>query len=235
MSLLEVNDLTAAYGKLPVLHGIDFRVEVGSVVVMLGANGAGKTTLLRALTGGTSNKGQIRFDDEDITHASRPDIARRGLAMVPEGRGTFSDLTVEENLRLGAYVRRDAEVRTDMERYYDMWPVLADRRRSAAGAMSGGEQQMLAIARALMSRPKLLLLDEPSLGLAPIVVHNLFDSLEQLKTESSMTMLIVEQNAHLALGIADHAYVLEAGLVVHHAPAHEVSADDRLRSAYLGM
>jgi branched-chain amino acid transport system ATP-binding protein len=234
VSFLSVQGLVAAYGPVQVLHGIDFVVEQGQTVVILGANGAGKTTTLRALTGMTKNSGSVVFDGADITSAKTDAIVRMGVAHVPQGRGTFSDETVEENLRLGAYIRRDADVANDLARMYELFPRLGERRLQAAGSLSGGEQQMLAIARAIMLRPRLLLLDEPSLGLAPIIVKDLFRTLVDLKAESGVTVLLVEQNANLALEIADHAYVLEAGEIVTSGPAAAIQADEGVRRAYLG-
>ncbi len=234
MSFLAVSGLVASYGPVQVLHGIDFVVEEGQTVVILGANGAGKTTTLRALTGGTKNSGSIVFDGNDITSASTDAIVRMGVAHVPQGRGTFTDQTVDENLRLGAYIRRDAEVASDIERMYDLFPRLRERREQPAGNLSGGEQQMLAIARAIMLRPRLLLLDEPSLGLAPIIVKELFRTLVELKETSGATVLLVEQNANLALEIADHAYVLEAGEIAISGEAAAIQADEGVRRAYLG-
>ena len=234
MSLLEVTDLVAGYGPVRVLHGISFEVTEGETAVILGANGAGKTTTLRALTGMTRNSGRIVLDGRDVTSASTDSIVRMGVAHVPQGRGTFSDQTVEENLRLGAHTRRDRGVADDIERVCTMFPRLGERRSQTAGSLSGGEQQMLAIGRAIMLQPRLLLLDEPSLGLAPIIVRELFETLTQLKAQSGVTVLLVEQNANLALDIADRAYVLEAGEIVTSGPAHEIRADEGVRRAYLG-
>ena len=234
MSFLSVQGLVAGYGPVQVLHGIDFEVDQGQTVVILGANGAGKTTTLRALSGMTKNSGTITFDGRDITSAKTDAIVRMGVAHVPQGRGTFADQTVEENLQLGAYIRRDPEVAADLERMYDLFPRLRERCTQAAGSLSGGEQQMLAIARAIMLKPRLLLLDEPSLGLAPIIVKELFRTLVQLKELSGVTVLLVEQNANLALEIADHAYVLEAGEIATSGAAASIRADEGVRRAYLG-
>ncbi len=234
MSILEVRGLVAGYGPVQVLHGIDLTVEEGQTVVVLGANGAGKTTTLRALTGMTKNSGSVRFDGKEIGSAKTDAIVRMGVAHVPQGRGTFTDQTVEENLRLGAHIRRDADVDTDLARMYELFPRLDERRTQPAGSLSGGEQQMLAIARAIMLRPRLLLLDEPSLGLAPIIVKDLFRTLVELKATTGVTVLLVEQNANLALDIADHAYVLEAGEIVTSGPAATIRADEGVRRAYLG-
>lgn len=232
--LLEVEGLYAGYGPIEVLHGLDLEVADGEVVVILGANGAGKTTTMRALSGTISRRGQIRLVGDDIGHASADEIVRHGVAQVPQGRGTFPELSVEDNLRVGAYVRRDDEVDADMERWYRVFPRLAERRSQKAGSLSGGEQQMLAIARALMSRPKLLLCDEPSLGLAPIVVQELFDVIHRLNAEEGVSVLLVEQNANLALRIAHRVYLLETGRIVASGPAQELASDDSIRKAYLG-
>jgi branched-chain amino acid transport system ATP-binding protein len=234
-ALLEVEGLRAGYGPVRALHGVDLAVQEGGVVAILGPNGAGKTTLLRALTGMVRTSGRISFDGRSLAGLSTSTIARLGVAHVPEGRGTFPALTVEENLRLGAYTRHDAAgVGADIDRWYQVFPQLSGRRGQAAGNLSGGEQQMLAIARALLLRPRLLLLDEPSLGLAPMVTRELFAVLGLVKREQRTTMLLVEQNANLALELADHAYVLEAGRTVLAGPAGQVSSDEDVRRAYLG-
>ena len=235
MTLLEVEQLTGGYGAVRVLYGLDFVVDAGEVVVILGANGAGKTTTLRALSGSLDAKGHVRFDGRDILHRRTEQIAAAGVAHVPQGRGTITDLTVEENLRLGGYTRRDRDVDTDIETWYAVFPRLADRRGQLAGSMSGGEQQMLAIARALMSRPKLVLLDEPSLGLAPIITQELFRTLGALNREQGISMLVVEQNASLALAIANRGYVLETGSIVVAGSADELGSNDDVRKAYLGF
>jgi branched-chain amino acid transport system ATP-binding protein len=235
VSLLEVQDLRAAYGQVNVLEGIDFRVERGQKVAMLGPNGAGKTTVLRALSGMVRTSGRADFDGDSLLRRPTADIARWGVAHVPEGRGTFGPLTVDENLKLGAYARRDgAEVQKDLDRCYGWFPRLRERGRQPAGSLSGGEQQMLAVARALMSRPRLLMLDEPSLGLAPIVSKELFRVLGEICAEQDMTVLLVEQNARLALEFADHAYVLEAGRIAISGAAEDVKDDDEVRRSYLG-
>lgn len=231
---LEVRGLKAAYGNIQVLHGVDFSVAEGQIAVILGANGAGKTTTLRALCAMVSTEGSIRLAGEELAGHRTAEIVRRGVAHVPQGRGTFPDLSVEENLMAGAFVRTDAEVRADVERWYETFPVLGERRAQSAGSLSGGEQQMLAIARALMLRPSLLLLDEPSLGLAPMITRSLFEQLTVINATAGTTMLVVEQNASLALGVADVAYVLEAGEVALSGPADELAADDNVRRAYLG-
>jgi branched-chain amino acid transport system ATP-binding protein len=234
-ALLEVEQLTGGYGAVRVLYGLDFVVDAGEVVVILGANGAGKTTTLRAISGSLYAKGHVRFDGHDVLGRRPEQMAVRGVAHVPQGRGTITDLTVDENLRLGAFTRRDRDVDSDIAGWYDVFPRLGDRRRQLAGSMSGGEQQMLAIARALMLRPKLLLLDEPSLGLAPIITQELFRTLGSLNREQGISMLVVEQNASLALGIANRGYVLETGSIVVSGSADELSRNDDVRKAYLGF
>lgn len=231
---LEVQGLKAAYGDIQVLHGIDFSVAEGQIAVILGANGAGKTTTLRALCAMVSTEGSIKLAGDELAGQRTADIVRRGVAHVPQGRGTFPELSVEENLMAGAFVRSDPEVRADADRWYETFPVLGERRGQTAGSLSGGEQQMLAIARALMLRPSLLLLDEPSLGLAPMITRSLFEQLTAINADAGTTMLVVEQNASLALGVADVAYVLEAGEVALSGPAGELAADDSVRRAYLG-
>lgn len=235
MSLISVADLHAGYGPVRVLHGISLAIEEGATAVVLGANGAGKTTTLRALSGMTQKRGgTITLDGEDVTRADTAALVRRGVAHVPQGRGTFTNQTVEENLLLGAYARRGGGGREEIARVYEMFPRLGERRRQQAGSLSGGEQQMLAIGRALMLGPRLMLLDEPSLGLAPIVVAELFRTLADLGRERGTTMLVVEQNANLALDIADHVYVLEAGRIVVDGEPDAVRADESVRRAYLG-
>ena len=234
MSLLEVEDLHAAYGQVEVLEGIDFAVEKGRKVAILGPNGAGKTTILRALSGMVETRGKAEFDGQSLTHQKTAEIARRGVAHVPEGRGTFPSLTVEENLRLGAYVRRDGSaVREDLTRCYAWFPRLEERAGQPAASLSGGEQQMLAMGRALMLRPRLLMVDEPSLGLAPILTRELFRVLGQISDEEGMTVLVVEQNAGLALDLADHAYVLEDGRIALSGSAAEMRERDDVRRSYL--
>jgi len=235
MSLLSVEQLTGGYGAVRVLHGIDFTVEQGEVVVILGANGAGKTTTLRAISGLLDARGRIDFDGNDIVGWRPERVAAAGIAHVPQGRGTITDLTVEDNLRLGAYTRRDRDVVVDIDHWLGVFPRLAERRHQLAGSMSGGEQQMLAIARALMARPKLVLLDEPSLGLAPIVTQELFHTLGDLNREQGISMLVVEQNAGLALEIAQRGYVLETGSLVVSGSAAELAGNDDVRRAYLGI
>jgi branched-chain amino acid transport system ATP-binding protein len=234
VALLEASGLEAGYGLVQVLRGLEFTVDDNEVVVILGANGAGKTTTIRAITGMIPSKGDVRVDGKSI-HGKRPDdIVRRGLAHVPQGRGTFVDLSVQENLRLGAFTRRDNDVQSDIERWYEVFPRLGERRDQSAGSMSGGEQQMLAIARAAMSNPRLLLLDEPSLGLAPLVTQELFRRLSEINQERGTALLVVEQNANLALDIAQRAYVLEAGTIATSGTAEEMRTDESVRKAYLG-
>jgi branched-chain amino acid transport system ATP-binding protein len=218
-----------------VLHGIDFDVAAGAIVTILGANGAGKTTTLRALTGGVATRGSINFDGADIAGRSTESIVRRGIAHVPQARGTFVNFTVAENLRLGAYLRgRGDDVEADMRRMHEYFPVLGEREDQPAGSLSGGEQQMLAIARALMLRPRMLLLDEPSLGLAPMVTRVLFEIIATINRQEDTTIVLVEQNAHLALELASAAYVLEAGRIVMAGTPDDVRHDEAIASAYLG-
>ncbi|MEJ5220988.1 MAG: ABC transporter ATP-binding protein [Tepidiforma sp.] len=234
-AILEAVGLRAAYGDRPVLFGIDLRVPDRGIVALLGANGAGKTTTLRALLAEVRTWGDVRYQGESIAGKSTQDLVRMGMVMVPEGRGTFTDFTVEENLLLGAYSRRDKDgIRRDIERMYGYFPVLGQRRKQRAGSMSGGEQQMLAIARALMSRPKLLLLDEPSLGLAPLIVQEIFGILTTINREEGVSMLLVEQDAVRALKVATYAYLLETGRVALEGTAEQLAASDDVRRAYLG-
>jgi len=234
-ALLEARDLEAQYGWTKVLHGLSFAVEAGGITTILGANGAGKTTTLRALCGMVKTAGEVRFDGTRIDGKATEEIVRLGIAHTPEGRGTFVDLTVEENLRLGAYARRDkAGLGADYDRVYQYFPVLAERRRQQAGTLSGGEQQMLAVARALMSRPRLLLLDEPSLGLAPLVVREIFRIVQTINRDDKVSVLLVEQNAAIALDLADHAYLLETGRVVMSGAANDLKKNDAIRRSYLG-
>lgn len=234
-ALLRVRGLNAYYGRIQALFDIDFDIAPGCVTTLLGANGAGKTTTLRALCGMIPTKGEIELDGSDIAGKATEDIVSLGVAHVPEGRGTFIGVTVEENLKLGAMTRRDRrEITADIERMYQLFPRLAERRNQQAQTLSGGEQQMLAISRALMLRPKLMLLDEPSFGLAPRIIEELFETLGRLKNEEGTAMLIVEQNAALALEIADHAYLIETGRVVMSGPAAEIGRDESIRRAYLG-
>ncbi len=234
MSLLEVEGLHAGYGPVQVLDGIDFAVEDGEMVVILGANGAGKTTTLRAVSGMIHGRGRVTLDGQNILGRRPEQVAKLGVAHVPQGRGTFSELTVVENLKLGSYARTDGAVATRMDKWFEVFPRLGDRRTQTAGSMSGGEQQMLAIARGLMCEPRLLLLDEPSLGLAPLVTQELFHQLTSINADLGTAMLIVEQNANLALDVAARAYVLETGRIVISGTAREVQEDDTVRRAYLG-
>ena len=233
MSLLRTEGLRASYGQVDVLLGIDIEVNEGEMVVILGANGAGKTTTMRAVSGTVARSGSIIFDGQEIVSESAESIVRLGIAHVPQGRGTFADLTVEENLRIGAYIRKDS-VESDIERWYETFPRLGERKSQKAGSLSGGEQQMLAIARALMSRPRLLLCDEPSLGLAPLVTQELFGVLKTLYQEEGLSVLLVEQNANLALKVAHRVYLLETGQVVASGSAESIAGDERIRKAYLG-
>ena len=234
-AILEADGLEAQYGWTKVLHGLRFAVEERGITTILGANGAGKTTTLRAVCGMVKTAGQVRFEGERIDGKATEEIVRRGIAHAPEGRGTFVQLTVEENLRLGAYSRREpGGLARDFERIYGYFPVLGERRRQTAGTLSGGEQQMLAIARALMLRPRLLLLDEPSLGLAPLVVREIFRIVQTINREEGVSVLLVEQNAAMALEVAGQAYLLETGRVVMTGPADDLRRDDAIRRAYLG-
>ena len=234
-ALLQVSKLHAAYGPTRVLHGIDFALEEGSITALLGANGAGKTTTLRALCNMVQTTGEISFNGLRIEAKSTEDIVRLGIAHVPDGRGTFVHLSTEENLRLGAYVRKDKrEIERDFERVYSYFPRLKERRHQQAGTLSGGEQQMLAVSRALMLRPKLLLLDEPSFGLAPLIVRDIFGILRAINQSEQVSILLVEQNAAMALDLADHAYLIETGRVVLSGTADEIKQDEAVRRSYLG-
>jgi branched-chain amino acid transport system ATP-binding protein len=232
-SILELRAVKAFYGQSEVVHGIDVAVEEGGMTVLLGANGAGKTTTLRAICGMVRSEGQILFAGKRVDRRATEDIACVGVAHVPEGRGTFVGLTVEENLRLGGYTRQ-REAPANMQRMYGYFPILAARRRQQAGALSGGEQQMLAIARALMMAPRLLVLDEPSFGLAPRIVEDIFAIVERIRKEGQVSVLLVEQNANLALEMADHAYLLETGYVVASGSAKSLADDPQIRRSYLG-
>lgn len=235
MKVLEITDLSAGYGRIQVLNGISLAVEEKSVAVLLGANGAGKTTTLRAISGMVKFSGSIKLDDKELRGYTADKVARLGVAHGVEGRGTFVDLTVEENLKVGAFRRNDkAQILADMERIYGLFPRLKERYRQKAGSLSGGEQQMLAVGRAIMLNPRVMLLDEPSLGLAPVIIDSLFEALRQINREMGMAMLIVEQNANLALEIADHAYVLETGSIALEGTASEIASQDSIRAAYLG-
>jgi branched-chain amino acid transport system ATP-binding protein len=232
-SILELRAVKAFYGQSEVVHGIDVAVEEGGMTVLLGANGAGKTTTLRAICGMVRSEGQILFAGERLDRRTTEAIASLGVAHVPEGRGTFIGLTVEENLRLGGYTRGGRQHET-MQRMYGYFPILAQRRRQQAGALSGGEQQMLAIARALMMAPRLLVLDEPSFGLAPRIVEDIFTIVERIQREEHVSVLLVEQNASLALELADHAYLIETGYVVASGSAKALADDPQIRRSYLG-
>ena len=234
-ALLEAKGLHAAYGETKVLHGIDFQVMEGGVTALLGANGAGKTTTLRAICGMLRTQGSIMLGGREITGMATEDIIRLGVAHVPDGRGTFMELTVEENMRLGAYTRTDKQaVEADFEKMFGYFPRLKERFRQQAGTLSGGEQQMLAISRALLLRPRLLLLDEPSFGLAPLIVRDIFSILRRIRDEEKVSILVVEQNASLALAFAEDAYLLETGRIVVAGKAADISKDESIRRSYLG-
>ena len=233
--LLELRDVHARYGDVQALHGVTMRVDQGEIVAVLGANGAGKTTTLRAVSNTVRRGGEVRFDGRSLARRSPESIARRGIAHVPEGRGVLAELTVWDNLRMGGYVRRDrAAARADMERMVPLFPWIESRRDQQAGTLSGGEQQMLVLARALVSRPRLLLLDEPSLGLAPLVVAELFRIVKRLNEEEGLSVLVVEQNANLALQTSHRAYVLEVGRVALEGASAELRAHEGVRASYLG-
>ena len=234
-AILEVEGLEAYYGRVKALDGVSFKLADRGITTILGANGAGKTTTLRAISRMVRTTGRIRFAGEAIDGCSTEDVVRRGVAHAPEGRGTFAHLTVEENLRLGAWGRRDrAGLEQDRDRIYGYFPALQARRKQQAGTLSGGEQQMLAVARALMLKPRLLLMDEPSLGLAPLIVQEIFRILREVNADTGVSILLVEQNAALALGLADHVFLLETGRVVMDGPAELLRRDDSIRRAYLG-
>lgn len=235
MSLV-LQGVTAGYGAGNVLHDVSLEVNPGEAVVILGANGAGKTTLMRAISGTVSRKGTITLNGKDISRLSPDRVVRNGIAQVPQGRGTLVDLTVEENLRAGALTRKDrAKVNSDIDLWYDTYPRLRDRRNQKAGLLSGGEQQMVAVSRAMMSRPELLLCDEPSLGLSPLLTQELFSSLKQINEGWNMSMLIVEQNAAMALSVASRGYLLEVGVITGSGTSDELSNSDTVRAAYLGQ
>jgi branched-chain amino acid transport system ATP-binding protein len=234
-ALLDVEGLKAFYGQSEALHGISFKLAQGGITTILGANGAGKTTTLRALVGMVRREGRVLFDGKPIERLATEDIARLGVAHVPEGRGTFTGLTVEENLRVAAHTRRDKPaVRDDLERVFSYFPRLKERIDQQAGTLSGGEQQMLAISRALMLRPRLMLMDEPSFGLAPLIVQEIFRIMQRINQEAGVSILLVEQNAMLALNLAAEAYVLETGNVVMSGPALDIKNDAGVRKSYLG-
>jgi len=233
--LLSVHDLRAYYGQVQALHGLSFDLNEGSMTTLLGANGAGKTTTLRAICNMVRSTGGIQFEGKPLNGKSTENIVRLGIAHVPQGRGTFTTLTVEENLQLGAISRKDTKaISSDIERMYAHFPVLKQRHTQQAGTLSGGEQQMLAVARALMLRPRLMLLDEPSFGLAPLIVRDLFNILGKINREDKVSILVVEQNAQLALEIADKAYVIETGRIVMSGNAKEIANDESVRKSYLG-
>jgi len=233
--LLVAHKLCASYGATQVLFGIDFSLAAGQITAILGANGAGKTTTLRAICQMVRTSGSVALNGVQLVGKATEAVVRMGVAHVPDGRGTFTALSVEENLRLGAYARRDRDgVAQDLERAYQRFPRLAERRHQQAGTLSGGEQQMLAISRALMLRPQLLLLDEPSFGLAPLIVADIFDIMKRINAEDGVSMLLVEQNASLALDLAQHAYLLETGRVALSGPAEDIKRDETVRRAYLG-
>jgi branched-chain amino acid transport system ATP-binding protein len=234
LPLLETQALRGRYGQIEAIHGIDITVERGAIVALLGANGSGKTSTLRAITGTIKTEGTVVYDGVALARRTPEDAARAGIAHVPEGRGTLSALSVWENLTLGAYTKNRKQTQERYERVVVYFPWLEDRKHQNAGTLSGGEQQMLAIARALMMEPTLMLLDEPSLGLAPMIVREIFDLLRQINKDDGVSILVAEQNATVALAAADHAYVLEAGTVAVHGPGDELMRDDRVRRSYLG-
>lgn len=233
--LLKVRNLSAFYGATQALHGIDFSLREGHITAILGANGAGKSTTLRALCQMIRTTGSIEFEGQQLVGLATEKLVRSGVAHVPDGRGTFNALSVEDNLKLGAYSRRDrAETALDLEKAFSRFPILKERRRQQAGTLSGGQQQMLAISRALMLRPKLLLLDEPSFGLAPLIVAEIFHIMRSINQEDRVSMLVVEQNASLALDLADHVYLLETGRVALEGPSAQIKNNETVRRAYLG-
>jgi branched-chain amino acid transport system ATP-binding protein len=235
MALLEVAGLKAYYGQTQALHGVSFALEPGGITTLLGANGAGKTTTLRSICGMVRTQGEITFDGHPIAGKATEDVVRMGVGHVPEGRGTFTNLSVSENLRVAAYTRHDrVAVARDLERVFEYFPILKERLEQQAGTLSGGEQQMLAISRALMLSPRLMLLDEPSFGLAPLIVQEIFRIMRRINSETKVSLLLVEQNATLALELADHAYVLETGRVVMSGRASDVKNDEAIRRSYLG-
>jgi branched-chain amino acid transport system ATP-binding protein len=233
--MLTLDNVSVNYGAIEALTGISMHVEAGEVVTLIGANGAGKTTTLRTITGLLQPRdGKITFEGEDISGRATHRLVAKGISMSPEGRGVFANLSVTENLRMGAYLKKDKRaIAAEMERAFQMFPRLKERESQKAGTLSGGEQQMLAIGRALMSQPRLLLLDEPSLGLAPLVVHTIFEAIDEIKSKGT-TILLVEQNAHAALKHSDRAYVLETGRIVMEGSSKDLAADPRIKEAYLG-
>ncbi|WLI88476.1 ABC transporter ATP-binding protein [Massilia sp. R2A-15] len=233
--VLQIQGLHSRYGPIEALHGIDIEVRQGQLVALVGANGAGKTTLLRAISGVQPvSAGAIRFEGADVTRMSADARVRAGICQVPEGRQVFGPMSVEDNLRLGAYTRPKGELAADLERVFGLFPVLKEKRALTAGMLSGGQQQMLAMARALMGHPKLLLLDEPSMGLAPLLIREIFRIVEELR-DAGITIFLVEQNAHAALAIADIGYVIETGAIVLSGPGPELLDNEQVQSAYLGM
>lgn len=236
MALLSVENLQVSYGAIRALHGISFQVNEGEIVTLIGANGAGKSTTLRAISGLLLvDQGRILYDGKDITNASADQVVRMGIVHVPEGRKIFAPLTVRENLEMGAFTRRDKrEIEESMEFVFNLFPRLRERAEQMGGTLSGGEQQMLAVARALMAKPRLLLMDEPSMGLAPILVEEIFEVIQRLNREEGVTILLVEQNAHMALSVAHRGYVLETGTIQLEGTAEELQANPRVREAYLG-
>ncbi len=235
MALLEVKAIHTYYGNIHALKGISFEVDSGEIIALIGANGAGKTTTLRTISGLMEPRdGSVHYDGEDISSTRADLLVSKGISMVPEGRGVFAKLTVEENLDMGAYTRRDKGIKDDLDRVFELFPRLEERKKQFAGTMSGGEQQMLAIARALMSNPRLLLLDEPSMGLAPVLVDGVFDTVQRIKKEG-VTILLVEQNAHMALQIADRGYVLQSGEVALSDTAANLQQNETVQKTYLGI
>ena len=235
MALLEVNDIHTFYGNIHALKGVSFEVDSGEIIALIGANGAGKTTTLRTISGlMEARDGSVIFDGEEISRTRADLLVSKGISMVPEGRGVFAKLTVEENLDMGAYIRRDSEIKADLADAYKLFPRLSERKKQLAGTLSGGEQQMLAIARALMSKPRLLLLDEPSMGLAPVLVDGVFDTVQRIADEG-VTILLVEQNAHMALQIADRGYVLQSGEVAISDTAANLQQNETVQKTYLGI
>lgn len=233
--MLEIKDLSVHYGGIQALDHINMSIPEGKIVTLIGANGAGKSTTLRTIMRlVTSSTGTITYQDEDITNMSTQNIVQRGVVLVPEGRHVFPDLTVWENLKIGAFLRHDGEVEKDMESIHGLFPILKSRSSQLAGTLSGGEQQMLAVGRALMARPKLLMMDEPSLGLAPLIIKDIFSIIQRINQESKTTILLIEQNANAALKIADYAYVMESGVIGLEGTGAEVMADEHVKELYLG-
>ena len=235
MALLEVNGIHTYYGNIHALKGVSFEVDTGEIIALIGSNGAGKTTTLRTISGlMTPREGSVNYDGEDISTTRADLLVSKGISMVPEGRGVFAKLTVEENLDMGAYTRSDGEIKEDLKGAYSLFPRLQERRKQVAGTLSGGEQQMLAIARALMAKPRLLLLDEPSMGLAPVLVDGVFETVQRIANEG-VTILLVEQNAHMALQIADRGYVLQSGEVAISDTAANLQQNETVQKTYLGI